>query len=504
MFNSDFCSYNDPGSMMFPLYTGPTCLPPGDIASHGNCTQGGYSTYSVHVTNVAQIQLAVNFARISNLRLVVKNTGHDYNGRSTGKNALSLWTHNLKGIQFIQNYNSTTYNGPVFKVGAGVQGFELYEAADKYGVSALGGICPTVGIFGGYSTNGGHSPLMQLFGMGSDQVLAIEVVTASGQFLTATPTVHADLYWALLGGGGGTFGIITSAVVKVHEKVPVTVATWSFNSFATGTEPFWEALKFFWDEIPGYNAEKTYSYASIINAGTGYLYTMAPFFATRKTVAETNALLKPYFDNLARLSIQYEFNATYYETFYPAYRASWATSDFHIGSTAGTPGVRLVPTDNWATPALRNTTWSAIRNATSSAPVVTIYNQRPATQSPVLNSVNPAFRREEAMVLMINGIAAPNTTAALEAAKEEFAEKIMGPLRKVTPMGGEYGNEADPWNENWKQDFWGENYERLVGLKGVWDPEGVFYVHHGVGSEGWVVEGGERGVPTQDGRLCRV
>jgi FAD/FMN-containing dehydrogenase len=93
------------------------------------------------VENVAQIQLAVNYARSLNLRLVVKNTGHDYNGRSTGKNALSIWTHNLKTIQYVENYRSTVYNGPVFKVGAGVQGFELYEAAERYGVTAVAGIC---------------------------------------------------------------------------------------------------------------------------------------------------------------------------------------------------------------------------------------------------------------------------------------------------------------------------------------------------------------------------
>jgi FAD/FMN-containing dehydrogenase len=127
---------------MFPLYYGNTCPQNNDTSTLGTCTLGGYSSYSVHVKNVAQIQLAVNFARTLNLRLVVKNTGHDYNGRSTGKYALSLWTHNLKGIEYVKSYKSGSYQGPVFKVGAGVQGFELYQAADKYGVSAVAGICP--------------------------------------------------------------------------------------------------------------------------------------------------------------------------------------------------------------------------------------------------------------------------------------------------------------------------------------------------------------------------
>lgn len=56
----------------------------------------------------------------------------------------------------------------------------------------------TVGVVGGYIQGGGHSPVMQLFGMGADQVLALEVITAAGQFVTATPDLNADLYWAIL------------------------------------------------------------------------------------------------------------------------------------------------------------------------------------------------------------------------------------------------------------------------------------------------------------------
>ena len=272
----------------------------------------------------------------------------------------------------------------------------------------------------------------------------------------------------------------------------------------TGPEPFWEALKFFWDSIPEYNKAKTYSYGSIINTGVGYLYQMSPFFATHKTVEEYNALLKPFFDKLTELGISYESNVTHYDSFYPAYQASWAWQDFHIGSTAGTPGVRLVPTDNWATEDIRNQTWATVRSANDFAPVVTIYNQRPNNPAKIINSVNPAFRKEEAMVLMINGVADPSTAEGLQKAGDEFTDKIMGPLRKISPNGGEYGNEADPWNPNWKQDFWGENYAKLLTLKKKWDPTGLFYVHHGVGSDEWVVNGGYHGIPTQDGKLCRA
>lgn len=95
----------------------------------------------MNVSTIAQIQLAVNMARNANLRLVVKNTGHCYLGKSNGAGALSVWTHNLKGITFLPEYKTEGYEGPAFKVEAGVTVREVYEAAEKYNVTALGGIC---------------------------------------------------------------------------------------------------------------------------------------------------------------------------------------------------------------------------------------------------------------------------------------------------------------------------------------------------------------------------
>jgi hypothetical protein len=133
----------DPTSMMSPLYQGRTCEPPSIFPSPtGNCTIGGYPAYAINATNVAQIQLGVNFARNAGIRLVVKNTGHDFSGKSGGAGALSIWTHHLKDIEFLPNYvevGGSEYKGPAFKAGSGVQAFEIYEAADAQGLMTIGG-----------------------------------------------------------------------------------------------------------------------------------------------------------------------------------------------------------------------------------------------------------------------------------------------------------------------------------------------------------------------------
>lgn len=125
--------------MMSPVYQGLTCQVTTDPTQ--SCTLGGYPSYAINVSTVAQIQLGINFARNTNIRLVIKNTGHDFSGKSGGAGALSLWTHNLKDVEFFANYSSKggNYSGPAFKAGSGVQAFEIYEEAYKKGLVVVGG-----------------------------------------------------------------------------------------------------------------------------------------------------------------------------------------------------------------------------------------------------------------------------------------------------------------------------------------------------------------------------
>jgi len=131
---------SDPASNHFPIFQGLTCLPP-SLRDTGTCELGGYAAYSVRIQNVAQIQLAINFARNRNLRLVVKNTGHDFGDKSIGAGALSIWTHGLKDLQFFESYTFGSYSGPAFKLGAGVATEEVYLAAEQNNVTVVGGEC---------------------------------------------------------------------------------------------------------------------------------------------------------------------------------------------------------------------------------------------------------------------------------------------------------------------------------------------------------------------------
>lgn len=127
---------------MWPIYQGKTCMAKNVTFPDETCTLGGYPTYSVNVSSVAQIQLALNFARNLDLRLVIKNTGHDYLGKSSGAGSLELWMHNLREIKYLPSYETISYSGKAFKVDAGVTVQEIYRAADAHSTAVQGGICP--------------------------------------------------------------------------------------------------------------------------------------------------------------------------------------------------------------------------------------------------------------------------------------------------------------------------------------------------------------------------
>lgn len=98
---------------------------------------------------VAQIQLAVNYARNLNLRLNVKNKGHDFNAKSTGAGALSIWLNYLQDIEFLGNtYTSPSgYEGPAFKIGTGVSVGQINKAADEHDVQVVGAVASVRFLF---------------------------------------------------------------------------------------------------------------------------------------------------------------------------------------------------------------------------------------------------------------------------------------------------------------------------------------------------------------------
>ena len=145
------------------------------------CAQGNLPVYGVAVQSADDISKTIKFACSKNLRLVIKNTGHDYLGRSTGAGALSIWTHKMQNISFSKDFKPQGCNkgvGTTVTIGAGVQLKDLYFAVGQQNQSVVAGMASTVGAAGGYIQGGGHSPMANLFGMSTDNAIEYQLVTA--------------------------------------------------------------------------------------------------------------------------------------------------------------------------------------------------------------------------------------------------------------------------------------------------------------------------------------
>jgi hypothetical protein len=180
------------------------------------------SAWAVVAHDADDVRVAVQFAREHNLKLVVKGTGHDYLGRSSAPDSLLVWTHAMRRIEshdkFVASGCAPSTASPAVSLGAGVRWLEAYqEVTVKHGRYVQGGGCTSVGAAGGFLQGGGFGSFSKRYGTAASSLLEAEVVTADGKSVLANACTNADLFWALKGGGGGTFGVVTRVTLKTHE-----------------------------------------------------------------------------------------------------------------------------------------------------------------------------------------------------------------------------------------------------------------------------------------------
>jgi hypothetical protein len=246
---SDFHAAN-PISIDYPLWANDSCVPifPNGTSIQGNptagqlgCSIGNYPVYAVNATTSHIISHTIQFAAKKNIRLNIKNTGHSFPGRSTGYGSLSIWTHNIHGFEFHDEWKpdgcsaaNSTSKQMAATIGAGMQDREVYSLAAANGAIIVGGSNPSVGIHGWFP-GGGHGPLSSSYGMGADNVLQIKIVTPDGNLVTANECQNSDLFWALRGGGAGTFGVTLEVVMKAYPTPQTSLASIQVALIGNGT-----------------------------------------------------------------------------------------------------------------------------------------------------------------------------------------------------------------------------------------------------------------------------
>ena len=158
--------------------------------------------------DVADVVTAVNFARENGILLAVRGGGHNGGGLGTCDGGLVIDLSRMKGVRVDPEARTVRVEG-------GATWGDVDHATHVFGLATPSGIISTTGV-GGLTLGGGLGHLTRKCGLSIDNLLEVDMVLANGSFVTANADRHADLFWAVRG-GGGNFGVVTSFKFRLHE-----------------------------------------------------------------------------------------------------------------------------------------------------------------------------------------------------------------------------------------------------------------------------------------------
>jgi len=440
------------------------------------CDQGSIPTYYIDVKGKDDVLAALKFSKSKNVPLVIKNTGHDFQGRSSGPGSLALWMHNLKYISHNPRFTPEGCQKPgqsAVTYGAGQQFAEIYQFAEDNKLVIVGGSDQSVGAAGGWGQGGGHSSLSPAYGMGADRALQYKVVTPDGVFRTANACQNSDLFYALRGGGGGTFGVVLEATVMASPATSFRVANinWPINENSLK-----QILDVFVDSI---STIATQGWGGYLTPTAGNLILTTPNLDLPAAQKSVQALI----------DVSTKLGGVSNVTEIPSF-LGWFT-----GYVRGTSGVqdpiglpvamtsRLIPAKNHATPQSRaqlsDALFKSINGSTfSQIHITTPYGFKGTDGEDT--SINPLWRTSLYQVLYVNGWLWNETLADRKAAYAA-STTAANLVREITPGSGAYHNEADIHEPNHEVSFWGKNYNRLLTIKKKYDPDHILDCWHCVG-----------------------
>ncbi len=487
------------------------------------------SVHAVAARRAADVAEAVRFARAHNLRLVVKGGGHSYQGTSNAADSLLVWTRAMNRVALHDDFVPEGCDGaikpqPAVSVEAGAMWIDVYDAVTtKAGRYVQGGGCTTVGV-AGHVQSGGFGSYSKGFGTAAGNLLEAEVVTADGQIRIANARSNPDLFWALKGGGGGSFGVMTRVTLRTYDLPEFfggaggVIKATSDHAFRRLVDQFmvFYAKSLFnphWGEQAVFRRDNTLK-LSMVCQGLDQAQveaTWAPFMAWVRAAPqdykEVEALdvgvspARGMWDVVARRKRGSDAMLADDRPGAPAYHAVWkddadqACVFVHGYESLWLPAVLLKPEQR---PKLVSALFAASRHMDVSLH----FNKGLAGADPRAvaeaadTASNPAVLDAFALAIIaigglppLPGLPDPAPDMGLARRNARAIDSANAELLKVAPAGGSYVAESNYFNANWSDAFWGRNYARLKTIKEKYDPDGLFFVHHGVGSEAWSADG---------------
>ncbi|KAJ6789517.1 hypothetical protein PWT90_03098 [Aphanocladium album] len=431
-----------------------------------DCKLGNLPSWYLAIRSACDAVKAFKYAKRFNIKLSIKNSGHTYVEDAGSKGSLLLWTRKLQKLRHHERFvpsgclDEKPYHA--ITVGAGIGCGEAYEFADRHDATILCGYSPTVGLSGGWVMNGGHSILSNVYGLGVDRVLQFKVVTPDGKLRVANKCQNPDLFWALRGGGGGTFGLVLESTHLVEQKMPMTAAVLSLPTSDT------RLVAKFMDLLVDTAIELAEDGWGGHIYGTHFVY-INPLIANTDQAKVSLRKIINFVDSVNGTS-EIAVSDSWY-SFFQDYVLSGAYS---VGILQ-LIGTQLAPVDLFQTEEKKNQLKAFFRDELQrgnmpyvpvDSPYLSIKSGRPTD-----TSVLPAWYNS-LWEIGVGGRFNWNSTLAERQAVVQSLQEGSGRVAKLTD-GFAYKNEANPFTPDWQRDWYGIHYEALEEIKQKYDSDSV-------------------------------
>jgi FAD/FMN-containing dehydrogenase len=394
---------------------------------------------------------ALAFARRAGLEASIRGGGHNVAGRAVTDGGVMIDLAEMKGIAIDPDTATATAEG-------GVLWGELNDAAAEHGLAVTGGLVSGTGI-AGYTLGGGLGWLMAKHGLAADNLLAVKLVTAEGDILHVDAASHADLFWALRG-GGGNFGIATSFTYRLH---PVRMVVGGMIAHPIGAAP--DLLRFYRDAVAHASDDLTV-FAGLVHApdGSGAKLAALVVFHTGDPV-EAERDLEPFKTWGSPLVVDvgptpYPAMNTILDAAFPAGSLNYWLSSF----TRGLPDELIDVTVE--------------RFATVPSPMSAILLEHfhgAVTRVGATETAVP--HRDQGWNLLIPSVW---TDPADSDANITWSRETFAAIRPHFGSGRWLNYLGDDQAEDAIRAAYGPNYERLREVKRRYDPDNVFHLNHNI------------------------
>ena len=413
-------------------------------------------------TGVADVITAVNFASENNLMVAVRGGGHNVGGTASCDGGIMIDLSLMRGIHVDPKAKTVRVQG-------GATWGEVDRETQVFGLATAGGVVSTTGV-AGLTLGGGLGALRRKYGLTIDNLLSVDLVTASGEVLTASESENEDLFWGIRG-GGGNFGIVTSFEFRLHAVGPLVTQCllWYPMEDAKRLLPRWrdfmqnapddfESNAFFWTVPPAPDIPPELHFKRFVGFSGVHLGPVEDGMRMAQSLADE--LGEPIV-NLSGPMPWTTFQQGF-DVFFPK-----AQRFYYFKS-------RLLKT-------LDDETLYAVAERAAQPPspfvLVVLWTFSGAMQR-VPDSATAFMGRNAACLLSVDGIwDDPADTDNVIA----YARRFLAEMEPYSP-GGLYVNFAGfgEEGEDLVKAAYGSHYERLVALKNQYDPNNLFRLNQNI------------------------